>query len=194
MELSLISNPKPSKVVLDEPKNDSTINQDTIFFKWRSSEPNVLRYQIQIFSIDSLIVSDSTLPDTTYKFIHKKNEGQYKWQIRANNSTGWGDWSDLWYFQLIMDPSYVKTESHRYFNLNISPNPAQDYIDVYLGKSQLSLSNSNVLNIYNIYGESVSALVLQNQLNQHTIDISTLPSGIYFLQIGLERKKFIILR
>lgn len=193
LELSLISIPKPSKVTLIEPKNDTTIIQDTIYFKWQSSEPSVLTYQIQIFYNDNLILSDSTLSDTIYKYTHEKKEGQYKWQIRAKNSTGWGDWSDLWNFQVKINSSNIRTDSDRSFSLNISPNPAQDYIDINI-EPIISSANHSIINIYNVYGESVIALVPQNQSNKNRIDISQLPVGIYFLQVGLKQTKLVIIR
>lgn len=77
-------------------------------------------------------------------------------------------------------------------NLYISPNPVQDYIDINI-ESVINSVYQNIINIYNIYGETI--LTLENKHdNIIRIDISTLPSGVYYLKIENYFGKFIVYR
>lgn len=68
----------------------------------------------------------------------------------------------------------------------IYPNPANDFIEI-------TLNNSNEVFIYNQLGDLVKKYYLiQNSQNSNTrIDISNIPSGIYFIKIGNSTYKLI---
>jgi glutathione peroxidase len=66
--------------------------------------------------------------------------------------------------------------------VTVSPNPANDFIDINVGSSKL-LDNkySSKILIYNILGE---CLISQQIVENERINIEPLPSGLYFLKIG----------
>jgi hypothetical protein len=66
--------------------------------------------------------------------------------------------------------------------LNIFPNPARDMLTV------LNLNQQEIA-VYNLTGKREAVLAIDNQIN-----VSYLPNGIYFLQVGEETRKFVISR
>jgi hypothetical protein len=70
----------------------------------------------------------------------------------------------------------------------IEQNPAKDLIKVTLPENE----HTRRIAIKNLFGEDVSAFDLQNtNARQLSIDISGLPSGIYFVQVGSKILKFV---
>ncbi|CAN5487004.1 hypothetical protein BH11BAC1_BH11BAC1_25070 [soil metagenome] len=71
--------------------------------------------------------------------------------------------------------------------MSVSPNPA---------KNKLAISNTQLAKdpayIYNVLGEIVMTVELQSP--QTEINVSNLKSGVYTLQAGNERAKFIVKR
>jgi photosystem II stability/assembly factor-like uncharacterized protein len=72
-------------------------------------------------------------------------------------------------------------------DLTVYPSPASDYIDI------SNLTNSTEIQIRNIFGERVMS-VANTLAPTQRIDISTLPSGIYFIQYGKISQKFVVYR
>ncbi|ROL62471.1 T9SS C-terminal target domain-containing protein [Bacteroidetes/Chlorobi group bacterium ChocPot_Mid] len=75
--------------------------------------------------------------------------------------------------------------------LTISPNPASDYIEFKLSESS-KLSESYSFQIYNTLG--VCVMVEQSTSPIQKIDISHLPSGIYFVKYGNYTENFLVVR
>lgn len=77
-----------------------------------------------------------------------------------------------------------KPKSAEAFKIEISPNPASDYISISVGAG-LALPKLEQINIYNIFGENVVSLsaIQESPLR---IDISSLPSGIYNITLKTE--------
>ncbi|MCX7737162.1 MAG: hypothetical protein N2319_10670 [Candidatus Kapabacteria bacterium] len=80
----------------------------------------------------------------------------------------------------------------------ISPNPASDYIEINCDvESGLRPVSANEINIYNILGEcvlSTPALRATPHEGIFRIDISNLPNGSYFINVGNYYGKFMVLR
>ena len=90
---------------------DASINQPLsgLTFKWTKATERIetiQKYQFQI-STDSLFastfVNDSTLTDTTKVVGGMGFSTKYFWRVRAQNQTGWGDWSNSWRFTTIIE-------------------------------------------------------------------------------------------
>jgi len=91
-------------------------------------------------------------------------------------------------------------------NLLISPNPSSDYIEINLNRwtppARWSPSCSEEIKIYNTFGydvlvEQTSSSVGIGQTGTSDllrIDISHLPIGMYFIQIGNYLQKFMVVR
>jgi hypothetical protein len=71
-------------------------------------------------------------------------------------------------------------------NINLYPNPAKNNLQLVINNEQLN----NKVVIYNIYGQTVKQLTINNK--QLIIDISCLQDGVYFIKTGSVTKKFIV--
>lgn len=94
------------------------------------------------------------------------------------------------YDDIINDPGIVAsvTEHNSEINFSVYPNPASNFVTLSLVEGQIK--------IYNAQGQLVTLSVVEGQ--NKTIDISSLSSGIYYLQFqsndGVGVKKFEVLR
>jgi len=88
-----------------------------------------------------------------------------------------------------VDESIVATE------FKISPNPASDYINISSPSIKKGLGRvSEEIRIYNTFGECIKTVVNSDLRSLLRLDISHLPVGIYFIQIGNYTDKFIVVR
>ncbi len=72
----------------------------------------------------------------------------------------------------------------------ISPNPAEDYIEIKVG-ARHALPNPDI-RILNVFGEIVKNPTQTLPEGEGLrIDVSGLPSGVYFVKIGKNVQKFI---
>ncbi len=89
-------------------------------------------------------------------------------------------------------------------NFIISPNPASEYIEISVGAHCNVPVHNFVIQIYNVYGECLSNLSptsytpltpLERGMEKGVrIDVSNFPNGIYFIRIGNDIEKFVVLR
>ncbi|MBN1128000.1 MAG: hypothetical protein JXA71_03390 [Chitinispirillaceae bacterium] len=86
----------PEMVVVVPAIND-TLRIDSLLCKWKSANPQVTSYQLDVYS-DSLageqVISDSTISDTTFLLRHLPNNRTFWWRVRARNVAGWGLFSN----------------------------------------------------------------------------------------------------
>ncbi|MBI3502156.1 MAG: T9SS type A sorting domain-containing protein, partial [Bacteroidetes bacterium] len=61
------------------------------------------------------------------------------------------------------------------------PNPTSGQFQIQVGNGQLAAGNEYKIEIYNVLGEKVTRSVIPSGARNLTIDISSQPSGIYFL-------------
>jgi hypothetical protein len=90
----------------------------------------------------------------------------------------------------------VKDEIISNSDLVVSPNPADDFITIDMGiinpMLQHGVGNDNSqISIYNTLGEKVMSVGAIHELPLQRIDVSDLPKGIYFVQVGGETAKFV---
>ena len=89
---------------------------------------------------------------------------------------------------------------HLMNNINISPNPADEYIEINLDRwfpaSNWSQSESIEIKIFNTFGECLINYEFQitNYGENIEMNIEQLPVGIYFIRIGDFVKKLLIVR
>ncbi len=89
-------------------------------------------------------------------------------------------------------PANINT--HNTIKFSIFPNPASDHIEIFLDylPSEKSENSANEIKIYNTLGEFVMSVRVANALSKQRIDISKLPFGVYFVQIGKHYEKFVV--
>lgn len=75
-----------------------TIDVPTFTCVWHKTGLMTTKYQIMVFR-DSLmtdtVLINSNLTDTTLILDSLKNDNTYRWKVRAYNSSGWGNFSDV---------------------------------------------------------------------------------------------------
>ena len=69
-------------------------------------------------------------------------------------------------------------------SLRVCPNPATDFIDVFVGQQEDDLAE-----IIDINGKTVMSVQLKNEVNR--ISITDLPQGVYMLRTNGETRKFV---
>ena len=74
---------------------------------------------------------------------------------------------------------------HARHNFSIYPNPTNSILNVELG----IMNETTKAEVLNMLGEVVYTTEIRNQKSQ--IDVSALPSGVYFVQVGTATQKFI---
>ncbi len=94
--------------------------------------------------------------------------------------------SKIWFLSTF---SYVP-ENKAHQILTITPNPASDYIEIKVDNESPNKAK-NSIRIYNTLGKCVIYIDAIHELPLQRIDISHLPAGVYFLQIGNQTKMFI---
>lgn len=87
----------PSQVVALPSAND-TLKSDSILCRWNKTNPDVTKYQFQLFSdslLTAIVSSDSTITDTSYTLRNLSTNQTYWWRVRAYNVAGWGAFSSV---------------------------------------------------------------------------------------------------
>ena len=79
---------------------------------------------------------------------------------------------------------------------SISPNPAEDFIEISKPSegSEPSEGSLNSVRIFNVFGETVFTSVCSADTSAgggQKIDVSGLPSGVYFVRVGNKVSKFV---
>ena len=86
----------PAQVTMLAPQYGQKITADTVSFRWNTISNAV--YHIEILRGGTIIKSDSTLSDTTFKISSLEYSQLHTWRIRAKNAQGWGQWNSPWTF------------------------------------------------------------------------------------------------
>jgi len=75
-------------------------------------------------------------------------------------------------------------------NIFLSPNPATDFLEISLPKNALKDVS---IQVYNVFGECIKEIPLNPPFSKGEIklDVSGLPSGVYFVKVGEKVGKFV---
>ncbi len=93
----------PSKVILSEPANNSQVEADSVKLVWFKSSPNVTAYKVTYFK---KINEGDAIPqifetsDTSFWVTGISRFQIYHWNVSAFNSSGQGQESETWEFEL----------------------------------------------------------------------------------------------
>ena len=98
---------------------------------------------------------------------------------------------------LFVDIDEIPTKEEYENNIRFYPNPASEIVT--LSYAEQKSNKEAWIYVYNSFGILVKKIRIPDRQNQHTIDISSFPSGIYIAVLRNERKimakgKFIIAR
>ena len=86
---------------------------------------------------------------------------------------------------LMLNKNSIGLEENAIDNLTVYPNPAKDVLNV---DYSLALSSEVEIQLYDLSGRMVSNLFSGHEgvVNQHTFDVSEIPSGTYILMINAD--------
>jgi hypothetical protein len=146
-----LGNPYASNLVA--PLNN-TLNHplNGITFKWTKAQErieSIQKYQLQI-SADSLFgtlfINDSTLIDTSMIINGMGFYTKYFWRVRAQNQTGWGDWSEAWKFTTIIEKPTVPVLATPLYDSKglLNPITATWNKSLRVGKYKLQVATDNL--------------------------------------------------
>jgi len=85
-------------------------------------------------------------------------------------------------------PLSVEKQNSEKLLLVIHPNPATNELRIHLPEI---VSESYTLEIYNLAGNAIITQLIPNQGTDYTLNISTLPKGVYFINLSGYTAKFI---
>jgi hypothetical protein len=195
--------PLPSAVQLLVPEDNAVNTSDSVTFVWNGQSTPVDGYWFE-YDNDSLFASslvDSALTDTT-TVISQLTEGQYLWRVRAHNEAGWGPYSEVREFVVLLtgkngeDP--ISAIPAEYILMQNYPNPFNPATTI---RFALPRSGYVKLEIFNMLGEQMR--VLSDGLREaghHSIvfEAKGLPSGLYFYRLHagdfVEMRKLLLLK
>ena len=191
---------QPSKPELSHPLSNSALNTNVIAFVWRKATPDVVRYwhELSTDSIFFIKTMDSTLTDTTYLRTGIPN-GTYWWRVRANNSAGWGAFSDVRKFSVTVTGIDDARDIPTVYSLDQNyPNPFNPTTIIRFG---LPAASHVSLIVYNTLGQEVKRFLdepLEAGYHVMQFDGARLSSGVYFYRLMagnfVETKRFLLIK
>jgi hypothetical protein len=192
--------PLPSAPLLFKPQNNTTLDSSSTLFVWRKSQPQVTKYWFELDTTEQFITSiiDSTVSDTSFFFEGLHNNKSYWWRVRAYNTVGWGNFSELWKFATNI-VSVKKENIPVEFSVQQNyPNPFNPKTTIKYGITERTFVE---LRIYDILGREVEVMINQEQeagYYEKDFNAENLPSGVYIyrLQAGdfIQTKKMMLMK
>ena len=142
---------------------------------------------------------DSTSDDTISVAFPLESGQTYWWRVRAHNDNGWGSFSDVWSFGVVVTgieeeeiPPTVCSLSQNY------PNPFNPSTTIRYG---LPDKTHVRLEVFNLLGQSVALLVDgEQEAGYHTagFEARTLASGVYIYRLNantfVQTKRLLLLK
>ena len=175
------------KVTLDSPSDNEDVTTLRPTLSWEAIA-GVDSYQIQLSKNPDL--SDAQLiniPDgdeNSYP-LPELDKTNYYWSVRAHRLSDFCEWADTYTFNTL---HVGLEEMDNVSNLNIYPNPATTSLSVeFFAQNNMELKVS----IKNIIGETIIEEVktVNSGLFKSTFNVSSLKSGIYFLELNQENQR-----
>lgn len=72
----------------------------------------------------------------------------------------------------------------------ISPNPADDYIDILIDGTHLQ-GKHHIIEIFDVLGNRVLSKSIHPMTQSHRMNVASIPNGLYFVKIGNKFEKFV---
>jgi hypothetical protein len=95
----------PSKPSLNSPQNGYTGTSSTILLEW-SAANNAEWYSVQVSTqsnFSNIAVQNNNLTQTFYELTDLQAPSTYYWRVRAHNSNGDSEWSEIRHFNLVLE-------------------------------------------------------------------------------------------
>ena len=184
----------PSQVVLVSLSDGVSHSADTALFAWRESQPDVDRYWFEIAPDSEFVFSlvDSAITDTSTVVRVLQDGKQYWWRAKAHNGEGWGPFSEIRSFSVIL--TGVEGDGvlpGRYSLAQNFPNPFNPSTVI---EFRLPEATHVRLDIFSILGERVATLVDEMRhagVYQERFNAESLPSGTYVYRLTTLNGSFV---
>ncbi|MFM8772226.1 MAG: glycosyl hydrolase family 18 protein [Candidatus Kapaibacterium sp.] len=99
--------PVPDKVLLSAPTANEQLRLNEANLRWFASKPSVTAYHVELVRNGTVVYSDTALKDTSCIVKNLAPARQIWWRVRARNTVGWGEWSDLRIMRTVPFPDQV---------------------------------------------------------------------------------------
>jgi hypothetical protein len=188
--------------VLASPQDSTIISAPNVRCKWEHSQPAVTKYWIEV-ALDSLFdqlhTIDTNVVDTSKIIANLQNTKTYWWRVRAFNNSGWGAFSEIRTFKVVITEVIELPGTPREFSLSQNyPNPFNPITNFRFSTKE---DGYVVLNIFDALGKEIARIVdqeLHAGFYSITWDASNTPSGMYFyrMQAGefVATKKLVLMK
>ncbi len=168
--------------VCDYPNSSVSINDATTATLSWAGFANVTKYKIKYKAKVVGAVWTEEIFTGTSKILSGLMSGtNYKYKLKTKCTNGWTNWSPKVDFSMPSSRYMIQNEAIRVF-----PNPTTEHLNI-----ALNINNSQkvAFSIYNSLGTLMQTYITFGQLT--TINTQDLPSGVYFLHIKMENKKWV---
>ncbi|MBT8387259.1 MAG: T9SS type A sorting domain-containing protein, partial [Ignavibacteria bacterium] len=189
----------PAAPILISPTD--SVNVTEAEFIWTSSFPEIDRYWFEIDTTDQFTTSfiDSMITDTTYLYSNLLNGKHYWWRVKAYNSLGWGEFSEVATFSVKIVSVEDRNQLPVVFSMEQNyPNPFNPSTKIKYSIPDLSFV---IIKVFDVLGNEITTLVNEEKpLGNYEVefDATRLTSGVYFYQLKagsfVETKKMILMK
>lgn len=179
----------PVSPLLVFPENNTGSISPLVTFEWNSSDA-AETYHLQVaraadFAVNSIKVDTAGISDTTFIASLNDENAFHFWRVKASNSLGTSNWSNLYRFKtgtLGIELTDETVPADYQLSQNY-PNPFNPATMIKFGIPEAGFV---MINIYNILGEKVMVAVNEyKNAGTYSVDIdgSNLPSGMYIYSL-----------
>lgn len=179
---------KPEIPILDYPQNGAKglpVNLSLFWGQTLFAES----YELQVSknnSFTELVANQAQIIDTTYVLNGLDKESSYFWRIRASNSAGTSEWSDVWSFTT-QSGSAVSGDN---INVPLNARLEQNYPNPFNGSTKIEYSITKQeyvkIDIIDVNGRIVNTISSGYQspgMFQLVYSPHEIPSGSYFIRL-----------
>jgi len=194
--------PLPSQVQLIAPLPNAAINSDSVQLLWRKARPEVQYYMVQVARdsmFTNIFYADSSVEDTAMMIRRLISPARYWWRVIAYNPGGWGMFSDVRTFRVVVNGIDEIGGIPAQFSLAQNfPNPFNPTTAIVFG---LPKSSFVTLKIYDVRGNAVAELLTQHlDAGNYSVDWNAngLASGVYYYRLHandfIQTKKVVLMK
>lgn len=190
----------PAQVTLVAPTNQAVIGVDSVEFRWnRQAVAETYWLEYSSDSTFSVSLIDSTLTDTTLVARQLQSDQAYWWRARAKNSLGWGPFSAVRKFTVLITSVTEGVGLPGEFSLEQNfPNPFNPSTVIRFGLPQQAHVK---LEIFNTLGQRVAVLADETYaagFQSVSFNAAGLTSGVYVYRLTagdfVETRKLLLLK
>lgn len=180
----------PSQVVLAYPFDGQTFqleeSEKMVNVGWHVVVDKNPVYQLDIATdpnFTSIVYTNNQLTDTFYVFTNIANNQVYYWRVRASNTMGWGEYSDVWNFSTLIVGVEDESISNSFELMQNYPNPFNPSTTI---SFKLPERSSIKLEIYDSIGQYITTLtdgIFESGLHELNWKAYNYSSGVYIYRL-----------